>query len=112
MSNTKRVFVIGPGQHVYDAAKKFGQRVDVLDFRANPFETDDLFFSVMHELFDKGNMQEDEFIVLGSNAILNAIAVAAIVGKYNKVNVLVYGAKHRDYTPRTIDLNLLMPIGG
>jgi hypothetical protein len=104
----RRVFIIGPGQHVYDDAEKFGTRIDVLDHRANPFDTDELVSLVVHELFKKHQITEEDFIVLGGNAMLNAIAVAVLSHEFGRLNVLVYGAKHRDYTPRTIDLGALI----
>lgn len=106
----KRVFIIGPGQHVYDAVEKFGQRVDVLDSRANPFDTDALVAQIVEELFDKGGITDQDFIVLGGNAMLNAVAVAVLAHEFGRLNILVYGAKHRDYTPRTIDLGALIRV--
>jgi len=103
----KRVFIIGPGQHIYDAADKFGQRINVLDSRVNPFDTDALVGLVVEELFKKYTITVDDFIVFGGNAILNAVTVGVLVKKFGKVNVLVYGAKHRDYTPRAISFNSL-----
>jgi len=104
----RKVFIIGPGNHVYDAAEKFGQRVDVLDAKVNPFDTDQLVISSCNELFDKNGMTEEDFIVLGGNAMLNAVVAAILAHEFGKMNVLVYGAKHRDYTPRTIELESLI----
>jgi len=101
----KRVFVIGPGQHVYDAAAKYGDRILVLDSRVNPFDTDSLRHRVDEELFKKNHMVVDDFVVFGGNAVLNALAVAIIVSKFGKINILVYGAKQQDYTPRTVNLS-------
>jgi len=107
--NNKRVFIIGPGNHVYDAALKFGERVDVLDSKANPFDTDELTATVVHKLRDLG-FHEDDFIVLGGNAVLNVLAVGILVEQFGFINLLVYGAKHQDYTPRTVKFTELIDL--
>jgi len=103
-----RVFIIGPGHHNYDAASKYGTRVDVLDAKVNPFDTDALAADLVEEMFHKLGVGPEDFIVLGGNAVLNAIAIGLMANQFGTFKLLVYGAKQRDYTARTVDLGKIV----
>ena len=97
-----RVFVICPGPHSYDAAARFGEVVLLFKERYNPFQTDRLLQLAKKTLLEEQQATSHDFLVLCANPVLNAIVIALWQKQFDQFNLLVYGAKERDYTPRTI----------
>ena len=99
-----RVFIIGPGAgHNYSAAGRFGPRIDVGVGGCNPFNTDALI-AELSLAFSSHSVTAEDFIVLGSSAVLNALACALLAARFGKLRLLIYGAQRKDYTPRDIEV--------
>lgn len=97
-----RVFVIGPGAgHDYSAAMRFGRAVAVGVGGCNPFNTDALV-QELSAAFTERQITDRDFVVLGSSAVLNALACAWIAARFGKLRLLIYGAQRKDYTPRDV----------
>lgn len=97
-----RVFIIGPGQHDYSGAAAFGDLVPIMTGRVNPFNVDELLNKLENELITTYKAGPGDFLLLCGNPILN-VAVGALFQKhFGQFEVLVYGARNGDYTPRRI----------
>lgn len=95
------VYVIGPGGHDYSPAEKYGPLTRIGDKRNNPFDTDALAYLAKQELL---YATKDDALLPGGNAVLNCIAAAEWYRRQGCLNILVYGAKQRDYVLRTVHL--------
>jgi hypothetical protein len=103
MKSKKKVFICNKGGHNYEQALKFGELVYVTEGNVNRFNTSNFYRAFIDAM--EGSNKED-YILITSLSILNAIAAAVFARKHGRVNFLLFS--HDDYTCREVDIDSLL----
>ena len=96
-SNLPNVYVLNKGAHDYSLAGRFGNIVYMSDGLLPKFNTGTIYRTV--EAFLKDSHPED-YIVLSSLSVLQAIASSYFAVKHGRLNLLIF--KDGKYIPRNL----------
>ena len=95
-----RVWAINPRDHMdFTDAGRFGDVRIAFDGRHSAFQTTMMQAQVLEWL--EGTAPSD-YLILGGNSMLNALAFAAWVARHGVALVLIYGRQSAAYEPREI----------
>lgn len=97
------VWVPNKGPHDYTNAERYGQ-VHFLTEGAIPrYQTDAVYAEIANGL---ATSQPNDYLLIASLSILNAIAAAVLAVKHGRINFLLH--RDGDYVVRSIDMNLVL----
>jgi len=99
----RKVYVTNRGGHSYDAAEKYGELVYVTEGTLNRFATSTLYRAFVDGMVDS---HEDDYILITSMSIVNAIGAAVFAHKHGKLNLLQYASG--EYILRELDIDSLI----
>jgi len=99
----KKVYVTNRGGHSYEAAEKFGEIVYITEGTLNRFATSSLYRAFVDGMKDS---QPQDYILITSMSIVNAIGAAVFARKHGCLNLLLY--RSGEYILREIDIDSLI----
>jgi hypothetical protein len=99
VNEDRKVYISNKGAHDYSDARKFGELVFLTDHFISPFSTGTLFRTMQKLLI---NSEPDDFLLLTSYNVINAIASSLLALKHGNVNFLLFNAKTSQYVERTV----------
>ncbi len=102
-SQARKVYVTNRGGHSYEAAEKFGEIVYITEGTLNRFATNTLYRAFIDGMADS---QPDDYILITSMSIVNAIGAAVFARKHGKLNLLLY--RSGEYILRELDIDSLL----
>lgn len=106
MTDTNRkVFVTNRGGHSYEAAERFGEIVYITEGTLNRFATATIYRAFVDGMKDS---QPEDYILITSMSIVNAIGAAVFARKHGRLNLLLY--RQEEYILREIDIDSLIQI--
>lgn len=82
-----KVFVVNKSSHDFSRAKRFGELIYCTEGRFNRFATNDMIRK-FNEAME--NSSKDDYILLCSLNVMNAIACAVFASKHGTLNLLLY----------------------
>jgi hypothetical protein len=97
------VFVPNRGPYDYSAAERFGKLVFLTEGTVQRFAVGDLFRTIAEGMV---NSSEDDYLLIYSLGILNALAASVLARRHGKINFLMY--KNGEYMPRSVELDPLL----
>ena len=100
---TKKVYVTNRGGHKYDAAEKYGEIIYVTEGTLNRFATSSLYRAFVDAMKDS---EAEDFILITSMSMVNAIGAAVFARKHGCLNLLLY--RSGEYVLREIDIDSLI----
>jgi len=104
MNNPKRkVYVTNRGGHSYDAAEKYGEIIYVTEGTLNRFAVSSLYRAFVDVMSDSS---KDDYILITSMSVVNAIGAAVFARKHGCLNLLLY--RGDEYIVRNIDIDSLI----
>lgn len=83
-----KVLIVNRGHHLYNDARKFGELVFLTEGRINVFSSSNLQYEI--ETSIEKNATTDDYLLLSGHILPNAIAVHAMLKKFNKVKMLIW----------------------
>ncbi|KKL73043.1 hypothetical protein LCGC14_2078840 [marine sediment metagenome] len=99
----RKVYVTNKGGHSYEAAEKYGEIIYITEGTLNRFATNTLYRAFIDGMKDS---QPDDFILITSMSIVNAIGAAVFARKHGCLNLLLY--RSGEYILREIDIDSLI----
>ena len=99
----RKVYVTNRGGHSYEAAEKFGEVVYITEGTLNRFATSSLYRAFVDGMKDS---QPQDYILITSMSIVNAIGAAVFARKHGCLNLLLY--RSGEYILREIDIDSLI----
>jgi len=104
MTNRRhKVFVTNRGGHSYEAAEKYGEVVYVTEGTLNRFATSSLYRAFVDSMAES---QPEDYILITSMSIVNAIGAAVFARKHGCLNLLLY--RSGEYVLREINIDSLL----
>ena len=94
-----KVYIVNKSTHDFSKAEEFGQLIFCTEGRMNRFSTNDMcrkFTDAMR------NSKKDDYILLCSLNVMNAIACSIFANEHGTLNLLLY--KNGDYIERNMVL--------
>ena len=84
----------------FEEAEKFGKVKTLLEGRQSVFN-----FTLMEQLLQQGlaPYTEDDYLILSGHKLIVAIAIARLLARFGKVNLLVYSDKFSQFTPYVLE---------
>ena len=84
----------------FEEAEKFGKVKILLEGRQSIFN-----FPLMEQLLQQGlaPYTENDYLILSGHKLIVAIAVARLLARFGKVNLLVYSEKFQQFTPYPLE---------
>lgn len=101
----RKVYVTNRGGHSYEAAEKFGEIVYITEGTLNRFATATIYRAFVDGMKDS---QPNDYILITSMSIVNAIGAAVFARKHGKLNLLLY--RQEEYVLREIDIDSLIEV--
>ncbi len=101
--STKKVYVTNRGGHNYEAAEKYGEIVYITEGTLNRFATSTLYRAFVDGMADS---QPDDYILITSMSIVNAIGAAVFARKHGCLNLLLF--REGEYVSRELDIDSLL----
>ncbi|KKM75119.1 hypothetical protein LCGC14_1393450 [marine sediment metagenome] len=98
-----KVYVTNKGGHSYEAAEKYGEIIYITEGTLNRFATNTLYRAFIDGMKDS---QPDDYILITSMSIVNAIGAAVFARKHGCLNLLLY--RSGEYVLREIDIDSLI----
>ena len=99
----RKVYVTNKGGHSYEAAEKYGEIIYITEGTLNRFATNTLYRAFIDGMKDS---QPDDYILITSMSIVNAIGAAVFARKHGCLNLLLY--RSGEYVLREIDIDSLI----
>ena len=99
----RKVYVTNKGGHSYEAAEKYGEVIYITEGTLNRFATNTLYRAFIDGMKDS---QPDDYILITSMSIVNAIGAAVFARKHGCLNLLLY--RSGEYILREIDIDSLV----
>lgn len=93
------VYVVNHTEQDLSAANKFGKLVYLTEGVQNVFHIENMLSTMKEKLVDA---EDGDYLLLCGSPILNIIASLVFITHAGKLNVLIFNAKTRAYTPRTL----------
>ena len=90
-----KVYVVNKSTHDFSGAKKFGKLIYCTEGRMNRFDTNNMLRKFSDAM---RNSNKDDYILLCSLNVMNAMACATFAWKHGTLNLLLY--KDRTYMER------------
>ncbi|MCH7605127.1 hypothetical protein IID24_04045 [Patescibacteria group bacterium] len=98
-----KVYVTNRGGHSYEAAEKYGEIIYITEGTLNRFSTNSLYRAFIDGM---SNSRPEDFILITSMSIVNAIGAAVFARKHGCLNLLLY--RDGEYILREIDIDSLL----
>jgi len=92
-----KVYIINKSAHNFSATKKFGKAIYLSEGLMNRYATTNIHRQFNHKL---KNSKPEDYIVLCSLNVMNAIACSIFVAKHRTLNLLLY--KKGGYVERNL----------
>jgi len=102
-SQNRKVYVTNRGGHSYYAAEKFGELIYITEGTLNRFSTNTLYRAFIDGMSES---QPEDYILITSMSIVNAIGAAVFARKHGKLNLLLY--RNGEYVLRELDIDSLI----
>ena len=102
MSN---VYILSDTGHDLSDAKKFGEIIIVSEEKYPIFNPSEVIQTIRRGLLDFN--EHDYLIVSGASLVLGLALSHLFLSGAEKINVLIFDAKRREYVPRTLTSNQL-----
>ena len=96
----KKVFIPVHSSHDYSAAEEYGQLIYLSESSINKFNTNTMFLEFSETLEDA---EADDYLLVTALGVMNCIATAIMIKKFNRVNFLLYNGG--EYIDRSISLD-------
>ena len=98
-----KVYVVNKGGHNYSDATRFGELIFMSEGSQNRFAV-----SATYRLFVESmqGSNEDDYILVTSMNVLNAVASAIFARKHGRLNLLLFNKGQ--YEPRELDIDSLL----
>ena len=90
-----KVYIVNKSNHDFSKAEKFGPLIYCTEGRMNRFGTNDMLRKFSDAM---RNSQKDDYLLLCSLNVMNAVACAVFAHKHGSVNLLLY--KNGEYIER------------
>lgn len=94
-----KVFVPNRSHHDFADAARFGDIVYLTDGIVNRFQINQIYRQCKAIMKDA---TEQDFILVSSLSIINAIAASIMARRFNRVNFLIFNSRDRRYEAREI----------
>ncbi len=98
-----KVYVTNRGGHSYDAAEKYGEIVYITEGTLNRFATSTIYRAFVDGMAES---RPEDYILITSMSIVNAIGAAVFARKHGCLNLLLY--RSGEYILREIDIDSLV----
>lgn len=98
----RKVYVPNKSHHDFKKAERFGQLVYLTDGVVNRFAVNQLYRECGAAMKDA---TAEDYILVSSLSILNAVAASIMAHRFGCVNFLVFDTTKRTYEPREILLS-------
>ncbi len=98
-----KVYVTNRGGHSYEAAEKFGEIIYITEGTLNRFATSTLYRAFIDGMAES---QPEDYILITSMSIVNAIGAAVFARKHGCLNLLLY--RSGEYILREINIDSLL----
>lgn len=96
----QKVFVVNFSEQDLTDAERFGEIVFLTEGRSiNIFNVEGILSDVRPKLADA---KIDDYLLLCGSPVLNAIFATLMMFKFGSLNMLIFDAKTRTYTARTV----------
>lgn len=84
----------------FKEAEKYGRVKVLLEGRQNVWE-----FKNMENLMAQGllNFEENDYLILSGHKLIVAMAIARVLSRFGKVNLLVYSDRFSQFTPYPLE---------
>lgn len=105
MAQGKKVYITNRGGHNYEKAAQFGELVFVTEGTLNRFSTSTIYRAFVDAM--QGS-SEDDYMLITSMNVVNAIGAAVFARKHGKLNLLLY--REGQYVPRELDIDALLDV--
>lgn len=93
-----RVYIPNKSGHDYSDAERFGELVFLTEGLLNAFDANILYQTLIEGMTDA---EENDFLLIASLNIMNALTSGIMVQRFGKANYLIY--KQKRYIERVID---------
>jgi len=94
-----KVYVTNKSSHNFSEAKKFGKLIFCSEGKLNRFSTNNIVRRFKKAMKDSN---KDDYILLCSLNVANALACSIFVHKHGTLNLLLYRDKSRTYIERNL----------
>jgi len=95
-----KVWIVNSSGHDFEGARKFGDELIPLTYgRVNIFNVERLFEEFKGKM---SSFEEEDWLLLSGNTILNVIATLIIYEKFSNTNILIFDVIKKEYVPREI----------
>lgn len=96
-----KVWIVNSSGHDFQKARKFSDElIPLTNGRVNIFNTERLVEEFRGKM---SNYEEEDWLLLSGNAVLNVIASNVVLEKYDKLKLLLYDVINKEYVPREIN---------
>lgn len=99
----RKVFVTNKGGHNYEKAGEYGELIYVTEGTINRFATATIYRAFVDAMAES---KEDDFLLVTSMNVMNAIGAAVFARKHGRLNILLY--REGKYIPRELDIDSLL----
>lgn len=99
----RKVFITNKGGHNYDNASRYGELIFVTEGTLNRFSTSTIYRAFVDAMADSS---ADDFMLVTSMNVVNAIGAAVFARKHGKLNLLLF--REGEYVPRELDIDALL----
>jgi len=99
-----KVYILNRSGHDFSSAEKFGELKFVNEGHYNIFNIGAVVTLLRNNLISPFKVEED-FLVMSGSPMVAAIAFSLLIPMKGSVNVLLFDAKQKVYTNRTITLS-------
>jgi len=96
----RKVYIVNESSHDFTKAKKFGQLIFCTIGRMNRFSTNDMVRKFQDAM---RNSNKEDYVLLCSLNVMNAIACSVFAHKHGTLNLLLY--KDGEYVERNHKLD-------
>ena len=98
-----KVWIVNSSGHDFEEAKNFSEELIPLTYGiVNIFNVDRLSEEFKGKM---SNYEEEDWLLLSGNAVLNVIASNIVMEKHGKVKLLIYDVIRKKYIPREFSQN-------
>lgn len=99
----KKVFVTNKGGHNYSDAERFGELIFMTEGSQNRFAVSSTYRAFIDAMSDSN---ENDYLLITSMNVLNAIAAAIFARKHGRLNLLLFN--RGKYEARELDIDSLL----
>lgn len=100
-----RVFVLNEVEHDFSTASEFGE-LSINPVRNYPVFNVGASLTILKNFIS--DYKEGDYLIQSGSPFIMGLAFAALLVKFESINVLLFDAKGRKYVPRTITRNQLV----